>query len=97
MVSFTASKFEIQLVAIVQAQVTTYKHFKVFHLHIEFSGTGGADACQSLLQMDVLLFYQIFSYLLAAVNFQPTFNQTVYLERVSPGVCQSMYSYNVKT
>jgi hypothetical protein len=96
MVPFTVAKFEIQLVAIVQAQVTTYKHFKGFHLHIEFSGAGGADACQSFLQMDVLLFFQIFSYLLATVHFHPTFNQTVHLGRVSPGVCQSIYSCNVK-
>lgn len=47
-------------------------------------------------QMDILLFFQIFSYLLAKIQFHPTFNQTVDLERVSPGVCQSMYSCNVK-
>jgi len=48
MVPFTAAKFDIQLAAIVQEQVTTYKHFKGFHLHIEFTGAGGADACKTL-------------------------------------------------
>jgi len=48
MVAITAAKFEIKLVAIVQAQVTTYKHFKGFHLHIEFIGACSSDACKTL-------------------------------------------------
>jgi hypothetical protein len=48
MAPFTAAKFETQLVAIVQTQVTTNKHFKGFHLHIEFTGPGGADARKTL-------------------------------------------------
>jgi hypothetical protein len=47
-------------------------------------------------QMHVLLFFQIFSYLLAKIQFHPTFNQTLHLERVSPGECQSIYFYNVQ-
>jgi hypothetical protein len=95
-VPFNTSNFALQLVAIVQAKVATYKHFKGFHLHIEFTGAGGVMPSRRRSQMDVLLFFQIFSCLLAKIQFHPTFNQTEHLERVSPRVCQSIYSYNVK-
>jgi hypothetical protein len=48
MVPFSTGKFSVQLVAIVRAKVTTYKHFKGFHLHIEFTGADGADAFKTL-------------------------------------------------
>ena len=94
MVQLTASKFAIQLVAIVQAQVTTYKHFKGFHLHIEFTGTGCADAVPRWMYCYFSKYFRIYL---------RKFNFTLLL--IEQDICngfhrvcasQSIYSYNVK-